>query len=142
MKGQNTNADLAAPYSKLLAFATPLEKAMFYTGHFAAILTGLALPSFSYLLGDALDGFGVGGSSVDAQYEKIRVTVIIFVIIASATWVLSYFYWSLLVIFSLRVSRRIKERYIEAILKQDCAWFDMINYTELSARISRETQAM
>ena len=69
-------------------------------------------------------------------------TVIIFVIIASATWVISYFYWSLLVIFSLRVSRRIKERYIEAILKQDCAWFDMINYTELSARISRETQAM
>ena len=140
MKGQNTNAELAVPYSKLLAFATPVEKAMFYTGHACAIITGFALPAFSYLMGDALDSFG--GASKEAQYDRIRVKVIIFVVIASITWIISYLYWSLLVIFSLRVSRRIKERYIEAILKQDCAWFDMINYTELSARISRETLAM
>jgi len=37
---------------------------MFYTGHACAIITGLALPSFSYLFGDALDSFG--GASLDA----------------------------------------------------------------------------
>ena len=40
------------------------------------------------------------------------------------------------------MSRRIKERYLTAILRQECAWFDQVNYTELSARISRETLAI
>jgi len=88
---------------------------MFYIGHICAIITGLALPSFSYLMGDVLDSFG--GTSREAQLEKIRITTIIFVVIGAGVWVISYIYWSLLVIFSLRVSRRIKEKYIEAILK-------------------------
>lgn len=113
---------------------------MFYTGHICAVITGLALPSFSYLMGDVLDSFS--GTSREAQLEKIRITTIIFVVIGAGVWVISYIYWSLLVIFSLRVSKRIKEKYIEAILRQDCAWFDMINYTELSAKISSETLAM
>lgn len=49
--------------------------------------------------------------------QKIRITTIIFTVIGAGVWVISYFYWALLVIFSLRVSRRIKEKYIEAILK-------------------------
>ena len=64
LKGQNTNANLAAPYSKLLAFATPYEMGMFYIGHICAIITGLALPSFSYLMGDVLDSFS--GTSREA----------------------------------------------------------------------------
>jgi hypothetical protein len=64
LKGQNTNADLAAPYSKLLAYATPSEMAMFYVGHVCAIIGGFALPSFSYLMGDVLDAFG--GTSREA----------------------------------------------------------------------------
>jgi len=115
LKGQNTDANLAAPYSKLLAFATPYEMGMFYIGHFCAIISGLAIPSFSYLMGDMLDSFS--GTSKEAQLERVRVTTIIFVVIGSGVWVITYIYWSLLVIFSLRVSRRIKERYIEAILR-------------------------
>jgi len=99
----------------LLALATPTEKLMFYVGHFCAIITGLALPSFSYLFGDALDSFS--GSSVDDQLKKIKTIVLIMLIIACGAWVLTYLYSSLLIIFSLRVSRRIKEKYIEAILK-------------------------
>jgi hypothetical protein len=113
---------------------------MFYLGHFCAVVTGLALPSFSYLMGDVMDSFG--GTSREAQLYKVRTVTIIFTVIGAGVWVLSYCYWSLLVIFSLRVSRRIKEKYLEAILKQECAWFDMINYTELSARVARETLAM
>ena len=72
--------------------------------------------------------------------EKIKNITIQFAAIASGLWVVSYMYWAFLLNFSLRLSRRIKERYLEAILQQECAWFDQVNYTELSARISRETQ--
>lgn len=140
LKGQNTSSADAVPYSKLLSFATRYEMGMFYLGHFCAVVTGLALPSFSYLMGDVMDSFG--GTSREAQLYKVRTVTIIFTVIGAGVWVLSYCYWSLLVIFSLRVSRRIKEKYLEAILKQECAWFDMINYTELSARVARETLAM
>jgi hypothetical protein len=56
--------------------------------------------------------------------KKITSITIQFVGIAIGLWIISYCYWALLLNFSLRLSRRIKERYLAAILVQECAWFD------------------
>lgn len=45
-----------------------------------------------------------------------RVTLI-FICIAVVLWLVAYLYWALLVTFSVRVSTRIKEAYLAAILK-------------------------
>lgn len=57
-------------------------------------------------------------------------------------WVAGYIYWVMLAQFAARVANRIKQKYLEAILEQECAWFDQVNYTELSSRIARETSAI
>ena len=36
------------------------------------------------------------------------------------------------------VVRRIKSAYFKAVLEQESAWFDQVNYTELASRISAE----
>jgi len=33
---------------------------------------------------------------------------------------------------------RLKTRYLEAVLRQDSAWFDQINYLEYSSRLVKE----
>lgn len=100
----------------MLSLATKREMAMMIVGHICAALTGFAIPIFSFLFGDVLDGFSPDNSR-DAQMAKIRNITIEFVCIATGLWIVSYLYWSLLLNFSLILSRRIKERYLAAILK-------------------------
>jgi hypothetical protein len=58
IKGHATSPSEAAPYSKMLSLATKGELIMMVLGHTCAALTGFAIPVFSYLFGDVLDGFG------------------------------------------------------------------------------------
>lgn len=92
----------------MLSLATKREMAMMVIGHICAALTGFAIPIFSFLFGSVLDGFSPNNSR-DDQMTTIKEITIQFVCIASGLWVVSYLYWSLLLNFSLILSRRIKE---------------------------------
>jgi hypothetical protein len=48
------------------------------------------------------------------QISNIALTLFI---LAISVWISAYLYWALLSSFSLRVSRRIKENYLKAILR-------------------------
>jgi len=48
----------------------------------------------------------------------------------------------MLVIMAERVGQKTRVAYLKAILSQDIAWFDSINVTELSSRLSKECQAI
>nr|AAK19598.2 putative ABC transporter [Sterkiella histriomuscorum] len=106
-------------------------------GYFMSIVTGLGLPSFVFLFGDIINSFS-GANILDA----IRPTCIQFTIIGSAIWVTSYFYYALLVIMSENIGQKTRVAYLKGILQQDIAWFDSINVTELSSRLSKECQAI
>jgi hypothetical protein len=49
----------------MLSLATRGELAMLVAGHICAAITGFAIPIFSYLFGDVLDGFGSSSSRDD-----------------------------------------------------------------------------
>jgi ABC-type multidrug transport system fused ATPase/permease subunit len=65
-----------------------------------------------------------------------------FTIIGTAIWITSYFYYALLVIMAENVGQKTRVAYLKGILQQDIEWFDQINVTELSARLSKECQAI
>jgi ABC-type multidrug transport system fused ATPase/permease subunit len=113
---------------------------MFVLGHLFAAIMGLTLPIFQIFMADSFNAFGE--NSKEAQLKEIERITIILISIAAGMWFVGYLYWVLLSQFSYRVANRIKKRYLEAILRQECAWFDQTNYTELSAKISRECQAI
>lgn len=70
--------------------------------------------------------------------QGVSKAVLILSCMAAGMWILGYIYWVLLAQFAVKISLRIKEKYLRAILNQEPAWFDQVNYTELSARIARE----
>lgn len=125
------------PYSKiLLTFADQTDKILIACGYVTAIVTGLGLPSFVFLFGDIVDSFG-GGSTTNIV-DAIRPTAIQLTIIGAIIWVTSYLYFALLVIMSERVGKKTRVAYLKAILSQEISWFDKVNITELSARLSKE----
>lgn len=64
------------------------------------------------------------------------------VYIAAAVWVSCYIYYTSLTIMSERIGLKYKVNYLKALLKQDIAWFDSINSTELSSKLTRECQTI
>lgn len=55
----------------------------------------------------------------------------------------SYIYFVFLVIMAERIGKKTRVAYLNAILKQEVSWFETeANTTELSARLSKECQAI
>jgi ATP-binding cassette, subfamily B (MDR/TAP), member 1 len=121
-----------------LTYADGVDKLLMVLGYLTAIITGIGLPSFVFLFGDIVDEFGKSGNII----KVITPICIELVIIGSIMWVTSYFYFTFLVIMSERLGRKTRIAYLRAILQQEIAWFDEINVTELSARLSKECQAI
>jgi hypothetical protein len=82
-------------------------------GYFTAIITGLGLPSFVFLMGDIVDNYGSKTDIVDLIAPiALQLTVIgIFI------WVTSYFYFAFLVIMSERIGKKTRQAYLRSILQ-------------------------
>lgn len=114
---------------------------MFVSGHLFAAITGCAIPTTLLLLGESFNKFGPGSTS-DDLLVLIKDIVGVMCAIAVGAWITMYLAWMLLSAFGTMVTYRIKQKYLAAILAQECAWFDKTNITELSAKLSRECAAI
>ena len=92
-------------YSKLYTYASGADKIYFYLGLISAILCGLGVPSFVFLIGDIIDAFNPN-SSPEETLDTIKKLSMIFVYIGIGIWFFSYTYYGFLVIFSERVARK------------------------------------
>lgn len=140
-KGHNTSSQPMESFSKMLSLATRGEMCMFVCGHFFAAITGCAIPTTLLLLGESFNKFGPGATS-DDLLALIKNIVGVMCAIAVGAWITMYLAWMLLSAFGTMVTYRIKQKYLAAILAQECAWFDQTNITELSAKLSRESAAI
>lgn len=100
-------------YSKLYSLANSNEKCLMYLGWISASITGLGLPSFAFLFGDILNAFGPGEDPLD----KISTIALIMSCIGVGIGIMSYLYYSLLLISSEKIVRKTRTAYIEAILR-------------------------
>ena len=99
------------------------------------------MPSFVFLIGDVIDSFSPSTKPEDTVATISKMSLI-FTLVGFAVWLFSYFLYSFLLLFSERVVKKIRVKYLESILKQDSAWFDTINPSELSARLAKESGAI
>ena len=112
-----------------------------YCGWVFAALTGMVLPAMIWIIGDVMDSFGLD-LDPDETRSQIHFLCGIQGVMIAWTWVTGYFYHSLTLTASVTIAATIKKHYLEAILRQECAWFDLTNYQELQARVTKETQAI
>ena len=107
------------------------------TGWVFTSFTGFLLPSFIWLFGDVFDSFD---PDVDPLETRDRIRNIFYIMLGLSVIVVitSTLQYATLAAASSQIASRIKQKYLEAILRQESAWFDIMNYTELSARLTKE----
>jgi len=135
------SASMQVSFGKLISFANRREKCMLWTGWLFACISGIILPAFLQIIGDVFDSFSPGTPPEETR-DIIRRQFGIMMGLCAVIMITATLQSSCLAAASSKIAARIKTRYLEAILRQESAWFDLINYTELSSRLARESQSM
>ena len=103
------------PFSKiLLTQASKADKILIGIGYGAAMLTGLGLPSFVFLFGNIINSFGPNEKDV---LSVIRPISIQFACIGVAIWILTYVYYTFLIVVSEKIGKKTKVAYLKSILQ-------------------------
>ncbi|BGP16128.1 hypothetical protein JCM10213v2_004122 [Rhodosporidiobolus nylandii] len=136
----------------LFRFHTKLEIFMNCVGLFAAICAGVAQPAMTILFGNLTTsftdyGFIVvhGGSADQLQAAKDRLfhevnkDVLVLVYIGIGTLVATWVYMFTWIYSGETATRRIRERYLKAIMRQNIAYFDKLGPGEITTRIETDT---
>jgi ABC-type multidrug transport system fused ATPase/permease subunit len=113
-----------------------------YIGWISACFTGLGMPSLVFLFGNIVDSFDSNTNDLDQMISGVKRMCWILCLIGGFIWIVTYVYYTCLLIFSERVTKKTKVEYVKAILKQDAEWFDLTNPSELSSRVSKECLAI
>lgn len=129
------------------------EVAALGIGTVAAIAAGVPLPLIGVLFGKMVNGFNEqaclaqGGAPPDpAQQEAflaaVRHHVLQMVVIASVNLVLIWTYTSCWSFLGERIVRRLRQRYVRALLSQDMSYFDLLPPGEISTRLGENLIAV
>ena len=119
---------------KLLSLCHGSERCVLKIGWFFAFAVGCCLPTFLFLMGDVFDSYDGEETEEEKLYKVLRLVLIMFGL-AMFVFIGSFFQHYFLTKGGLLCTRRIKTAYMAAILKQDSAWYDTVNYTELASRV-------
>ena len=92
-------------------------------------------------MGPVFDEFGRTASKEDSLYGVLLIDAIMGGL-ALIVWIGSWLSYYLTQKGALMIVRGIKKACFEAVLVQESAWFDSVNYSELSSRISSDSKAL
>ena len=141
-KTGNDSIAATVPYSKLYSLASPSDRVLMVIGWISSSIAGLGMPSFVFLIGNVIDSFDPSKNTPDEMLSTISLMSLIFLCVGIAIWIFSYINFSFLLMSSERTATKIRVAYLESLLKQNSAWYDTINPSELSARLGKETNAI
>ena len=62
--------------------------------------------------------------------------------LGSVMWVLHYAYFSLLLIYAQRITRKLRVQYLKSLLAQDISFFELNNSNEMAAQMGKQLLAI
>eukprot|EP01116_Phalansterium_solitarium_P018479 TRINITY_DN489_c0_g5_i3.p1 TRINITY_DN489_c0_g5~~TRINITY_DN489_c0_g5_i3.p1 ORF type:complete len:834 (+),score=296.91 TRINITY_DN489_c0_g5_i3:121-2622(+) len=122
-------------FGQLFRFADGIDIALIILGAIGALGHGCLMPAFSLIFGELIDAF----NDANSVYDAIVGVVPYFLYAGAGNLVVSYLQQACWTLTSERQVRRVRERYVAAILRQEIAWFDVNDSGQLSARIAGDT---
>eukprot|EP00898_Chlorokybus_atmophyticus_P004111 jgi/Chlat1/4700/Chrsp3S05626 len=143
----------AVPFFQLFRYADNTDKLLMLLGSIGAILAGATMPSFAILFGRLSDSFGsnalkdgVACSSPEGQdtlgnlVHDVNKYALILFLLAIVTWIVSYLEVGFWMLTGERQSARIRQKYLQAVLRQDVGYFDTeVNTGSLVSHITGDT---
>ncbi|GAA5897055.1 hypothetical protein JCM8208_006155 [Rhodotorula glutinis] len=142
-------------FRELFRYTTKFELAMNFVGLICAIAAGVAQPAMTILFGNLTTAFtNYGGlTMVNAQnatpeliaearrvlFREVNKDVLILVYIGIATFVATWVYMFTWIYSGETTTRRIRERYLRAVMRQNIAYFDRVGAGAITTRIETDT---
>ncbi|CAB4414464.1 unnamed protein product [Rhizophagus irregularis] len=129
-------------YWKLYSHATKQDWILMIFGLICATISGIIVPFMTVLFGQLIDSFSQFQTRKIDKIEfldKANYFTLLFVYFAIVAFFTNYFYMACWVATGERITRRIREQYFRAILRQDIAYFDKLGAGEVTMRITNDT---
>ncbi|EGF83631.1 hypothetical protein BATDEDRAFT_15754 [Batrachochytrium dendrobatidis JAM81] len=129
-------------YLSLYRHATAFDKVLITIGVVCAMVNGAILPYMTIAFADIMDALIIYDGT-PAGLSKLNSTVsdgvFQLAMIGLGAFVLSYIQMSFWMLSGENQSKRIRELYFKAILRQEVAWFDKTSTGELTSRMNADT---
>ncbi|KAK9760997.1 hypothetical protein K7432_014454 [Basidiobolus ranarum] len=130
-------------YFKLYRFANSWDIICIILGTICAIGCGVGQPLVARLMGDVIQGL-VGPAdpeTLKTQIATLREIVIKFTVIGAIMFVAAYGQMCFFTLSAENQTKRIREKYLHAIMRQDISWHDIGKKSEsLNSRLNADTQ--
>ncbi|RHZ65785.1 hypothetical protein Glove_311g54 [Diversispora epigaea] len=134
--------NVKASYWKLYTFATKKDWLLMFIGLVTSGVTGATLPLLTIIFGKMIDyftRFQLHTIGSDEFTSEINHYTLIFLYLGILTFFATYIYMAAWVYTGERITRKIREKYLRAILRQNIAYFDKIGAGEIATRITADT---
>jgi ATP-binding cassette subfamily B (MDR/TAP) protein 1 len=129
------------PFRQLFRYATGADMLLNTFAAVAATGNGFIFPGFALLFGDLLSQFNTV-TSTDEFVAKINRYALWFLLIAIGAGVTALLENALPMITAERQIRRVREAYVNALLRQEVAFYDTNKAGELASRMIEDTLTM
>eukprot|EP01018_Ginkgo_biloba_P027753 Gb_07563 [translate_table: standard] len=108
----------------LFAFATAFEKILMVLGSFGAFVNGGSLPWYSLLFGRLVNSIGHGSNDKNAMLHEVQQICLYMVGLSVIVMIGAYLEVTCWTMAGERTARRIRTKYLRAVLRQDITFFD------------------
>uniref|UniRef100_A0A0E0JMT7 MDR-like ABC transporter n=1 Tax=Oryza punctata TaxID=4537 RepID=A0A0E0JMT7_ORYPU len=126
------------PFLEMFRYANGVDKALMAVGTVAAMANGMSEPLMTVVFAAVIDCFGSGDAST--VLHRVSKVVLYYIYLGVGTSIASFLQVSCWTIAGERQSTRIRSLYLEAIITQDIAFFDVEMTTgEAASRMSADT---
>ncbi|KAF3923923.1 hypothetical protein AA313_de0203653 [Arthrobotrys entomopaga] len=133
-------------YFSLYRYATRSDLAMLFLCHLTSICAGAVLPLMTVVFGNLAGEFahffvsipGADPNAPEALMQTVRRLTLYFVYMGIGEFVLVYFSTVTSIHIGERISGRIREQFLRAILRQNIGYFDKLGAGEVTTRITAD----
>ncbi|KAJ9405152.1 hypothetical protein DTO045G8_7165 [Paecilomyces variotii] len=142
LKKQLHSPDVKVTFFGLYRYASKLDLFIIFVSAICSIAAGAALPLFTILFGQlasAMQGIVLNYIPYHEFYHQLTHNVLYFVYLGIAEFVTIYISTVGFIYTGEHVTQKIREHYLQAILKQNIAFFDNLGSGEITTRITADT---
>jgi ATP-binding cassette subfamily B (MDR/TAP) protein 1 len=139
-----------AGYPRLLITGNPSKRDLgtLLLGTICSIASGVPFPLIGILFGQLLDDFNAATCNTPdttsrSDYQSdINSKILVIVYLAIAQFVLIYAHLSCWTLTGARLAQRLREKYLENLLRQEPSYFDNLPAGEVASRLNGDIQAI
>ncbi|KAI8339773.1 p-glycoprotein [Choanephora cucurbitarum] len=134
------NKSDAIPIWRLFQFATPFEYCLIFVATLCSITSGIIQPISILFFGNVLRSFNEAALNHEDLMGKASPIITTYLLMGLVVLLASYLSSCLWILTGENQTRRIRQKYVHSVLRQDMGWFDKAEEGSLTTRLAADVQ--